>query len=399
MKKLLILGAMGMHVPLIERAKELGFYTITCDYIPEAPGHKIADEYHYDSTTDLNAVLQLAEKLQIDAIMTYNSDPAAPTTAYVAEKLNLPGNPYQAVKIMSEKDLFRNFLLENGLNHPQFFPYDKSAEKLPDIPGDCYPLIVKPVDSSGSKGCTVVHECSAVPEALATALSKSRCGRCIIEEYIEPQGRQLHGDGFVANGKIDFLYLGDHYFDENINNLVPYSTAYPTRHSPEEFQACKDEIQSFITKVGFKNGGFNVELRISRKTGKPYIIDIGARNGGNFTPRIIEYATGFNFLDAALAVASNTEIPEQKIEKQGFFSYLILHSRQKGILKNISLSNEIESRILEKHIYSQPGDEVDVFTGANTALGVLLMKYESREIMEYIINNFEKLYSVELDVN
>ena len=152
MKKILILGAMGMHLPLIRRAQELGFYTITCDYIPEAPGHKIADESCFDSTTDLNAVLQLSQKLQIDAIMTYNSDPAAPTAAFVAEKLHLPGNPYQAVKTMSEKDLFRNFLRENALNHPQFFPYDKNAERLPDIPEDCYPLIVKPVDSSGISG-------------------------------------------------------------------------------------------------------------------------------------------------------------------------------------------------------------------------------------------------------
>lgn len=397
MKKLLILGAMEMHIPLIERAKELGFYTITCDYIPEAPGHKIADEYHYDSTTDLNAVLQLAEKLQIDAIMTYNSDPAAPTAAYVAEKLHLPGNPYTAVKIMSEKDLFRGFLREKGLNHPKFFPYDKNLDQIPDIPEDCYPLIVKPVDSSGSKGCTVIKERTALPEALAVALKKSRCGRCIIEEYIEPQGRQLHGDGFAENGKVTFLCLGDHYFDEKINNLVPYSTAYPTQHKPEVFKACLDELQRFITKVGFQNGGFNVELRVSRKNMKPYIIDIGARNGGNFTPKIIEYATGFNFLDAVLAVAGGMNIPEQKIENKGFFSYLILHSRQKGVLKNILLNNEIESRILEKHIYSHPGDEVDVFTRANTALGVLLMKYESREMMKYIVENFENLYTVEVD--
>ena len=178
--------------------------------------------------------------------------------------------------------------------------------------------------------------------------------------------------------------------------MVPYSTAYPSRHTQEEIQACQEEIQRFNSKVGFMNGGFNVELRISRKNDKPYIIDIGARNGGNFTPKIIEYATGFNFLDAALTVADGTKIPRQKIKKQGFFSYLILHSRKKGILKNLSIDEEITSRIIEKHIYAQSGDAVDIFTGANTALGVLLMKYESREIMECIIENFDSMYSVEL---
>jgi len=389
---------MEMHLPLIRRAQELGFYTITCDYIPEAPGHKIADESHLDSTTDLEAVLHLAQKLQIDAIMTYNSDPAAPTAAFVAEKLHLPGNPYQTVKTMSEKDLFRHFLRENNLNHPEFISHDKNSASVPEIPETLYPVIIKPVDSSGSKGCTVIKDKSALPEALKTALSKSRCGRCIIEEYIVPHGRQLHGDVFVSEGKVTFLYLGDHYFDEAINNLVPYSTAYPTAHSQEEVRDCLDEIQRFISKVGFKNGGFNVELRISAKNRKPYIIDIGARNGGNFTPRIIQYAAGFNFLDAALAVACGKDVPEQRTAQQGFFSHLILHSRQPGVLKKIVLSEELTNRCIEKYIYAKPGDQVESFTGANTALGVLLMKYKSREDMKYIIENFEKMYAVELEV-
>lgn len=396
MKKLLILGAMTMHLPIIERAKELGFYTITCDYIPEAPGHKIADECYFDSTTDLNAVLQLAKKLHIDAIMTYNSDPAAPTVAYVSEQLHLPGNPYQAVKIMSEKDLFRKFLQKNKLNHPLFFSYDKAMDTVPQIPEYCYPVIIKPVDSSGSKGCTVIQKNSQLSDAVKSALEKSRCGRCIIEEYIEPEGHQLHGDGFVENGKISFLCLGDHYFDAKINNLVPYSTAYPTKHSNDEFQSCLDEVQRFISAVGFLNGGFNVELRISQKNKKPYIIDIGARNGGNFTPRIIQYATGFNFLDAALAVSIGKKVSAPKADHKGFFSYLILHSRQQGIFKKFSISEEITSRCIEKYIYVKPGDIVNIFTGSNSALGVLLMRYESREVMEQIIENFEQLYAVEL---
>ena len=248
MKKILILGAMEMHLPLIKRAQEFGHYVITCDYIPEAPGHKIADECYFESTTDLDAVLRLARKLQIDSIMTYNSDPAAPTAAFVAEKLQLPGNSYQAVKTMSEKDLFRSFLHKNGLNCPKFISFDKCS-RSPEIPQDYYPVIVKPVDSSGSKGCTVVYKHEDLFCALEAALEKSRCGRCIVEEYIEPDGKQLHGDGFIKNGKVEFLYLGDHYFDKKINNLVPYSTAYPTKHSSAEFQTCLDEIRTLFPKL------------------------------------------------------------------------------------------------------------------------------------------------------
>ena len=396
MKKLLILGAMEMHVPLIKRAKELGYYVITCDYIPENPGHKIADEAYFDSTTDLDAVLNLAKRLEVDGIMTYNSDPAAPTAAYVAEKLDLPGNPYQAVKIMSEKNLFRGFLANNGLNVPKFISCtdcNKVQEKINEF---SFPVIVKPVDSSGSKGVTVVNKNQKIEKAIELAISKSRCKRCIIEEFIEPLGSQLHGDGFVEKGKLVFLCLGDHHFDRSINNLVPYSTTFPTEHPKDTVEKCKEQIQKFITKVGFKNGGFNVELRISKKDNKQYIIDIGARNGGKFTPKVIEYCTGFNFMDRALKTSLGEPVDEiQKGNKvSDFVSYLILHSPKDGVLKKYILNPELEKHLIEKHIYVHNGEKVESFLGANAAIGVLILKYESREEMNKIVDNFDKLYKV-----
>lgn len=398
MKKLLVLGAMEMHVPLIKRAKEMGVYVITVDYIPENPGHKLADEAYFDSTTDFEAVLELASKLKIDGIMTYNSDPAAPTAAYVAEQLGLPGNPYKTVQIMSNKNLFRDFLKNNNLNCPVYFDFSSWQEVLSSGMDFPYPVIVKPVDSSGSKGCAVVTGPTHLEPAVGDALAKSRCKKAIIEEYIEPLGRQLHGDGFVEKGKVTFLYLGDHHFDSDINDLVPYSTTYPTEQPQDAVQSCLEQIQGFMTKVGFKNGGFNVELRISKKNQQPYIIDIGARNGGNFTPRVIEYGSGFNFLDRAIKVAlgENVETVEMTDKISDFVSYLILHSNRSGVLNNCTLSPELEHRIIEKHIYAKPGDKVEPFLGANTALGVLLMKYESREDMNRIVSDFENLYQVDV---
>lgn len=399
MKKLLILGAMEMHVPLIRRAKELGIYVITCDYIPENPGHKLADEAYFDSTTDLEAVLSLAKKCNVDGIMTYNSDPAAATVAYVAEKLGLPGNPYNAVKIMSEKNLFREFLFEHNLNAPHFGNYSTSDEVKNHFNEFSLPVIIKPVDSSGSKGVTVISREEDIDAAITAALSKSRCKRFIIEEFIEPIGRQLHGDGFVENGKLSFLCLGDHHFDISINNLVPYSTSYPSEHSSEDIEKCKQQIQNFITAVGFRNGGFNVELRISKKNGEAYIIDIGARNGGNFTPKVIEYATGFNFMDRAIRAALGEPLDEIQLKTQtyNYVSYLILHSNKDGCFKECFIDEKIRSRLLEEHMYVKPNDMVEKFTGANAAIGVLILQYETREAMNEIIGNFEKLYSVEMN--
>ena len=161
----------------------MGFYTVTCDYLPENPGHKFADEYYNVSTTDKEAVLSLAKKLQIDGIVAYASDPAAPTAAYVAEKMGLPGNPYESVKILTEKDLFRDFLHNHGLNCPKAHGYTSCEEAAKDIEQFQFPVMVKPVDSSGSKGVVKIYSSSELKNAVGEALSYSRCGRFIVEEF------------------------------------------------------------------------------------------------------------------------------------------------------------------------------------------------------------------------
>ena len=186
MKKILLLGGSHFQVPSIKKAKEMGFYTVTCDYLPQNPGHKYADEYYNVSTTDKEEVLRLAQKLKIDGIVCYASDPAAPTAAYVAEKMCLPASPYQSVEILANKDKFRKFLSANGFHTPKArgYAYEEVEQMRKDIGEFCFPVMVKPVDSSGSKGVAKVDEVSEILEAVDTAVSYSRCGRFIIEEYV-----------------------------------------------------------------------------------------------------------------------------------------------------------------------------------------------------------------------
>jgi hypothetical protein len=104
MKKILMLGGSHFQVPAIKYAKSAGYYVITADSLPENPGHKFSHEYFNVRTTDEKKVLKLAEKLKTDGIVSYASDPGAMSAAYVAEKLSLPGNPYESVRILRRKD-------------------------------------------------------------------------------------------------------------------------------------------------------------------------------------------------------------------------------------------------------------------------------------------------------
>ena len=142
MKKILMLGGSLYQTYAIKEAKRLGYYVITCDYLPTNPGHKYADEYYNVSTIDKEAVLKLAMELKVDGVVAYASDPAAPTAAYVCEKLGLPTSPYQSVEILSNKDKFRDFLQKNGFNCPKAMGFTTYEEALAHIDGFQMPVMV-----------------------------------------------------------------------------------------------------------------------------------------------------------------------------------------------------------------------------------------------------------------
>lgn len=170
-KKILLLGGSAQQITAIETARKLGYYTVLCDFLPDNPGQFHADKFYLISTTDKEAVLEVARNEKVDGVLAYASDPAAPASAYVAEKMGLPGNPYESVKILCNKDSFRKFLSENGFHGPEAHGYSDSGEALADKGKWRYPIIIKPIDSSGSKGVTVLHSENGIKEALDYAFS------------------------------------------------------------------------------------------------------------------------------------------------------------------------------------------------------------------------------------
>ena len=396
MKKLLLLGAMQMHLPLIHRAHERGIYVVTCDYIPENIGHKVADEPHYDSTTDIPAVIKLAKECQVDGVMTFNSDPAALSAAAAAEVLGLPGSGKNAVEIMSDKGKFRKFLHDHDFNVPRFGSYDNYENLEKDLSNFKFPVMLKPVDSSGSKGVVCLHDVSEVKEAYDNALNYSRCKHIIVEEFISGVGPQLHGDAFVYDGEVKFICLGDHHFDASINNLVPVSTSFPSLHSHEDIAKVEQEVQKFISAVGFKQGGINIEARISANDGKAYLIEVGPRNGGNFTPIVIQNTIGFNFVDACLDATFGLPFKEQPLEYHGYNAYLVMHTDRDGILDHVDIDPALAPHILSRYDYVKEGDSVHSFRGANAAIGVLLVRYEHYDELEHVIDNMDKFVKITL---
>ncbi|NLP15374.1 MAG: ATP-grasp domain-containing protein [Clostridium sp.] len=391
MKKILLLGGSTQQIPAIEYANKAGYYTVLCDYLPDNPGQKYANKFYCVSTTDKEAVLEVAEKEKIDGIVAYASDPAAPTAAYVAEKLGLPSNSYKAVETLGFKDKFREFLKENRFNYPKMEVFEDFNDVKKTVENFKFPLMVKPVDSSGSKGVNKIESSNDLETAFKSALEQSRNKKVIIEEYIVKDHKYLiGGDCFVLNGKVEFWGLLNCHRNMNVNPLVPVGKSYPVEISEDRFLLIKKEIQRIVDLLDIKFGGFNLEIMFDKK-GDLYIIEMGPRNGGNMIPDLLNMITGVDLIAATVEAAmGNFDIDLSYSANEAYFSSFNIHTGKNGILKDIIFDEKIEKKIIKKVMYKKQGDTVQYFDGANKALGIVFFKFDSMEEMLNTMDNSDK---------
>ncbi len=387
MKKILLLGGSSQQVIAIETAKKLGLYTVLCDYLPDNPGQYSADKFYLVSTTDKDAVLKVAEDEKVDGVAAYASDPAAPTAAYVCEKMGLHTNPCKSVETLCNKDMFRKFLSDNGFNVPKAESFSDAESAVSALNSFDLPVIIKPVDSSGSKGITVLKNQEDGKKAVEFAFSFSRCKRIVIETFIEKDHPFLiGGDIFIWDGKVIMWGLLNCYRDANVNPLVPVGKSYPPIISDIYLNSIKKVLQDLVTGLGIQYGAMNVEL-VTDKSGKVYPIDIGPRNGGNMIPDLLGYIFDADVVEMTVKAAMG-EIPALTVhEGKPFYATHNIHSDKNGIYDHVYYSPEIEPFIIKKCEYKKPGDPVEYFDNAAKALGIVFFKFDNEDSMKKYLEN------------
>ncbi len=388
-KKILILGGADIQVSAIKKAKELGCYVITCDFLPDNPGHTFADEYHNISTIAKDEVLALAQKLKIDGILAYASDPAAPTAAFVAEKMGLPTNSYPVVEIMSRKDLFRDFMKKKGFRTPE-----AKAVKTYDEAKAFHELlhkkaIIKPVDSSGSKGVFVIDVEENFEDKFEKALFFSNVGIIIVEEFIFKKGFQIGGDGFLVNGQLVFRCFGDIHFSKT-NPLLPCSVSIPTLHDEAVVRKVHYEVQQLLSAVGMQMGALNFDIVIDERN-NVYILEIGPRNGGNMIPELTEFCTGVDLKNYSIKMALGEDCSDLTLgDEKKYFSHFVIHTNKTGVLSSMRKTDKLKKAILYEHHNFKIGDLVENFNSSANRLGVMLLKYKDKEEMLEMIYNMDE---------
>lgn len=388
-KKLMLLGGLRYLLPVIEAAHKLGIYVITCDYLPDNIAHKCSDEYRNVSIVDKEAVLAVARELQIDGIMSFAVDPGVVTAAYVQEEMGLPGNPYESVCILQNKDRFRNFLTKHGFNVPKAKGFSSIAEALAEAYWYPWPAIVKPTDSAGSKGVTKVNRLADLEPALKVAFEHSLSGRVIVEEFIEKQGCSSDSDCFSVDGQLKFVSFSAQRFDENAPNpYTPSAYSWPSTFTKEQEAELTSEVQRLLTLLGMRTSIYNIETRIG-VNGKPYIMEVSPRGGGNRLAEMVRFATGVDLITNAVRAAVGEEVVcvEQK-PYDGHWAEIVLHSQKDGRFVALDIDDEFyQTHVKQVDLWVKENEKVNAFKGANDAIGTLVLNFDDEASMLSALEN------------
>lgn len=389
MKKLMLLGGIRYLLPAIEAAHKHGIHVITVDYLPDNIAHKYSDEYHDVSILDKEAVLKLAQELRIDGILSYAVDPGVVAAAYVAEQIGLPFTcSYKAACILQDKSRFRQFLAEHGFNVPNAKGYNNLEEALKDVDYFNWPVIVKPVDSAGSKGVSRVDDLKGLPQAIAIALEASHSGHFIVEDFLELDGYQSSADCFSVDGKLVYADYSDQLFDKDAAN--PYTPAleiWPSTMQQKHQDFLTKELQRLLKLLYCGTGLYNVESRLC-KNGKPYIMEVSPRAGGNRIAELQRIGTGIDLIEAEVLKAVGEPIPFEITmpNYDGCYVNDIVHSLNAGTYQGIEYDEQFkEEHVISEAIYPAVGDHVEAFHGANNAIGSIFLKFRNREELNQVL--------------
>lgn len=388
-KKLMLLGGLRYLLPVIKAAHEQGYYVITADYLPDNIAHKYSDEYCNVSIIDKEAVLAKARELQIDGIMSFACDPGVVAASYVQNQMRLPSfGPYESVEILQNKDKFRAFLTKHGFNVPWAKGYRTKEEALHDKFWFSWPLIVKPTDSAGSKGCTRVDKPADLEAAIDYAFKYSISGHIIIEEFLEKKGCSSDTDSYSYDGKLKFVSFCAQRFDANATNpYTPAAYSWPSTFTPEEEEYLTSEIQRLITLLDMKTVVFNIEVRVAPNN-KPYIMELTPRGGGNRLCEMLRYATGVDMITAITrAMVGDEPEPIEQNPYNGHWAEVILHADNDGEFVGLQIAPSLPAEVVEEDLWVKPGDHVHGFEAANDAIGTLVLRFETAEELEKAITN------------
>lgn len=296
MKKLAVIGASYLQIPLVRKAKEMGIETHCFAWEDGAVCKDIADFFYPLSILEKERILEICQQVQIDGITTIASDAAVPTVCFIAGKMGLIGNSFEDALVATDKYLMRQRFAEFSVSSPRFVIADVNYT----VENFRFPVIVKPTDRSGSRGVKKIEMPADLYQAVERAQKESFTHQAIIEEYIS--GSEVSVESISWKGKHYILAITDKVTTEE-PYFVELEHHQPSDLSDEIQQKIKAETLKALSALNINYGASHSEFKITIG-GDVFAIEVGARMGGDFIgSHLVELSTGYDFIKGIIDIA------------------------------------------------------------------------------------------------
>ena len=294
-------------------------------------------------------------------------------------------------------------MAEHGFPCPRTvaFPADTNARELIGLIEELdRPFLIKPSDSSGSKGITVLEDLdpSRVGNALEAAKHFSRNRMLLAEEFINYEyPRVVGGDVFVKNGQIEFWGLMDCLRDEGVASLVPVGEMYPSGLSSQQTQAVRQQLQEIVKSLGLAFGEMNVEIIIGNG-GKPHVLELGGRAGGNMIPIQLSDVSGIDLVEANVRFAMGDSSMDVAFEgNMSALATYMLHSDRDGRFVGVEYSPEIEAHVYREILHVKRGDPIERLSDATKNFGQVFLRFDDADQMREKLEHIKGQIHVQID--
>lgn len=383
MKKIMILGAGIYQVPLIQAAKRMGLFVIVVSIKGDYPGFTLADKVYYINTTDREAILNAARLEKIDGICTTGTDVAVASIGYVCGQLGLTGISEEAAALVTDKAKMKDTFQKGGVSASDFrkvFSCEEARKAAEEIG---FPVVIKCVDSSGSRGITLVREAGEVLEAAERAFACSRKEYILVEEALV--GTEIGVDGAVQEGQVVFLAPHDKFVYRSENITIPAGHSFPYSGSKNaEKEICR-QIELAVKALGFKNCFFNADVFVNGED--VFVVEIGGRTGATCIPELISMYYGFDFYKKILESAMGEKPDFPKLQKKRPCMARLLMSPKDGVITCVDEERlkSLKEKGARTALDFPVGHAVEKMENGTNRLGHLVAEAKSTEEFESIL--------------
>ncbi|WP_028234383.1 ATP-grasp domain-containing protein [Pseudobutyrivibrio sp. MD2005] len=367
MRKIMIMGAGIYQVPLILKAKEMGLYVIAVSRPGDYPGFKYSDKNYYFDTRDTENILKVAKEEGISGICTTGTDVALKAVGYVNDAMNLHGVSYDAACICADKALMKDCFEKGGVKsaeHKRISSIDDAREWMKYLNS---PVIIKPVDSSGSRGITRVDDISELDSAFEKAMSFTTKDYVVIERFIE--GTEIGLDAFVVNNKVQFIAPHEKLNYFNGSTCVPVGHRFPLNESSTVIKRIEDECNKVISAIGLNDCAINMDIMIS--DGQPYILEASGRCGATCIPELISIFYNFDFYEEMISCAMGDQVHFEEKEKTPCIGKVIIPYKDGHITDQKILTDNPDIKVSLDY---EPGEIVHKFQVGPDRIGQIIAK-------------------------